>query len=122
VVGDQLNTIALHMIYLVVILKDRSHNRSCKTTKEAWDQLENLFLGNESIQSSKFDEVNINADVFVVIEGDTFEDLYRSITTLVVTMRDLGASHADDKWVKRKFCSALFPYEETRLNFIKQKS
>ncbi|KAK1607578.1 hypothetical protein QYE76_031251 [Lolium multiflorum] len=99
------------MIYLAVILKDHSHNRSCKTTKEAWDQLENLFL------------VNIDADGFVMIEGETIEYLYQSLTTLVVTMRDLGATHADDKWVKRKFYSALFPYEETRfLIYIKRKS
>ena len=70
-VDDQLNATALHIIHLVVTPKYHAHIHSCKTAKEAWDQLENLFLGNESIQSSKFDEVNTAADGFVMNEGET---------------------------------------------------
>ena len=70
------------MIHLAVTPKDRAHIHSCKTAKETWDQLENLFLGNESIQSSKFDEVNTAADGFVMIEGETAEDMYWRLTAL----------------------------------------
>ena len=114
VVDDQLNATALHMIHLAVSPKDRAHIRTLKTAKEAWDRLDELFLGNESIQSSKFDEVNTMADGFVMNEGESAEDMYRRLTALAVQLRDLGATFADDQWVKRKFYNALLPYEEPR--------
>jgi hypothetical protein len=122
VVGDKLNATALHIIHLVVTSKDRAHIRSCKTAKQAWNKLDDLFLGNKCIQSSKFDEVNTSADGFVMNGGESAQDMYWRLTTLTVQMRELGASHADDKWVKRKFYNALFPYEEQRLNSIRQNS
>jgi hypothetical protein len=57
-VDDQLNATTFRMIPLAVTPKDRAHMRSCKTAKQPWDYLEVLFLDNESIQSSKFDDVN----------------------------------------------------------------
>jgi hypothetical protein len=39
------------------------------------------------------------------------EDMYHRLAALALTMRDLGASHADDKWVKRNFYNSEFPYE-----------
>jgi hypothetical protein len=54
------------MFLLAVTSKDHAHIRSCRTTKEVWDHLEDPFRGNESIQSSKFDEVNTAADGFVM--------------------------------------------------------
>ena len=122
VVDDQLNATALHMIHMAVTPKDRAHIRSLETAKEAWDHLTHLFLGNESIQSSRFDEVNTMADGFVMNDGETVEDMYRRLTALALTMRDLGAAHANDKWIKRKFYNALLPYEETRLNAIRNNS
>ncbi|KAK1607444.1 hypothetical protein QYE76_031117 [Lolium multiflorum] len=63
------------MIHMVVTPKDRAHIRSLKTAKEAWDKLDKLFLGNESIQSSRFDEVNNMADNFIMIEGESPEEM-----------------------------------------------
>ncbi|KAK1607395.1 hypothetical protein QYE76_031068 [Lolium multiflorum] len=77
VVDDQLNATAINMIHMAVTPKDRTHIRSLKTAKEAWDKLDKLFLGNASIQSSRFDEVNNMADNFVMIEGETPEEMYR---------------------------------------------
>ncbi|KAK1666487.1 hypothetical protein QYE76_054646 [Lolium multiflorum] len=71
VVDDQLNATAINMIHMAVTPKDRAHIRSLKTAKEAWDKLDKLFLGNESIQSSRFDEVNNMSDNFVMNEGET---------------------------------------------------
>ena len=93
---DQLNATALHMIHLAVSPKYRAHIRTLKTAKEAWDRLDELFLGNESIQSSKFDEVNTMADGFVMNEGESAEDMHQRLTALAVQLRDLGATFADD--------------------------
>ncbi|KAK1682939.1 hypothetical protein QYE76_043787 [Lolium multiflorum] len=122
VVDDQLNTTAINMIHMAVTPKDRAHIRSLKTAKEAWDKLDKLFLGNESIQSSRFDEVNNMADNFVMNEGETPEEMYRRLIALAVQMQDLGATFVDDHWIKRKFYNALLPYEEVKLTAIRQNA
>jgi hypothetical protein len=107
---------------MAVTPKDRAHIRSLKTAKEAWDKLDKLFLGNESIQSSRFDEVNNMADNFVMIEGESPEEMYRRLIALAVQMQDLGATFVDDHWIKRKFYNALLPYEEVKLTAIRQNA
>ncbi|KAK1630880.1 hypothetical protein QYE76_005195 [Lolium multiflorum] len=122
VVDDQLNSTTINMIHLAVTPKDRAHIRSLKTAKEAWNKLDKLFLGNESIQSSRFDEVNNMADNFVMIEGETPEEMYRRLIALAVQMQDLGATFLDDHWIKHKFYNALLPYEEVKLTAIRQNA
>ncbi|KAK1667962.1 hypothetical protein QYE76_056121 [Lolium multiflorum] len=122
VVDDQLNATAINMIHMAVTPKDRAHIRSLKTAKEAWDKLDKLFLGNESIQSSHFDEVNNMADNFVMIEGESPEEMYRRLIALAVQMQDLGATFVDDHWIKRKFYNALLPYEEVKLTAVHQNA
>ncbi|KAK1616573.1 hypothetical protein QYE76_022090 [Lolium multiflorum] len=122
VVDDQLNATAINMIHMAVTPKDRAHIFSLKTAKEAWNELDKLFLGNESIQNSRFDEVNNMADNFVMIEGESPEEMYRRLIALAVQMQDLGATFVDDHWIKRKFYNALLPYEEVKLTAIRQNA
>ncbi|KAK1663545.1 hypothetical protein QYE76_051704 [Lolium multiflorum] len=122
VVDDQLNTTAINMIHMAVTPKDRAHICSLKTAKAAWDKLDKLFLGNESIQSSRFDEVNNMADNFFVIEGESPEEMYRRLIALAVQMKDLGATFVDDHWIKQKFYNTLLPYEEVKLTSIRQNA
>ncbi|KAK1682668.1 hypothetical protein QYE76_043516 [Lolium multiflorum] len=122
VVDDQLNATAINMIHMAVTPKDRTHIRSLKTAKEAWDKLDKLFLGNESIQSSRFDEVNNMADNFVMVEVESPEEMYRRLIALAVQMQDLGATFVDYHWIKRKFYNALLPYEEVKLTAIRQSA
>ncbi|KAK1608652.1 hypothetical protein QYE76_032325 [Lolium multiflorum] len=96
VVDDQLNATALHMIHLAVTPKDRAHIPLYNTTKEAWDKIDALFVGNESIQDSKFEEVNTTADDFVTNERETVEDMYLQLVAFVEQTQDLGGSHADN--------------------------
>jgi hypothetical protein len=96
-----------------------AHIRAFSTAKEAWDYLTELIIGNASIQSSKFDEVNNDPDGFAMVDGETPKEMYRRLKALCVAMVDLGATYVDDKWIKRKFVQALLPYEEIKLNSIK---
>ncbi|KAK1667730.1 hypothetical protein QYE76_055889 [Lolium multiflorum] len=89
------------MIHMAVTPKDRAHIRSLKTAKEAWDKLDKLFLGNESIQSSRFDEVNNMAYKFVMIEGESPEEMYRHLIALAVQMQDLGETFNAEDLVAR---------------------
>jgi hypothetical protein len=122
VVDDQLNATTLHMIHTAVSPKDRAHIRTLKTGKEACDKLDKLFLVNESIQSSRFDEINNLANNFVMVEGESAEEMYWCLTALDVQMRDLWAMFVDGKWIKRKFYNALISYEEVKLTAIGQNA
>ncbi|KAK1664933.1 hypothetical protein QYE76_053092 [Lolium multiflorum] len=122
VVDDQLNATAINMIHMAVTPKDRAHIRSLKTAKEAWDKLDKLFLGNESIKSSRFDEVDNMADNFVMVEVESPEVMYRCLIAPAVQMQDLGATFVDDHWIKIKFYNALLPYEEVKFTAIRQNA
>ncbi|KAK1618540.1 hypothetical protein QYE76_024057 [Lolium multiflorum] len=122
VVDDQPNATAINMIHMAVTPKDRAHIRSLKTAKEALNKLNKLFLGNESIQSSRFNEVNNMADNFVMNEGESPEDMYRRLIALAVQMQDLGATFVDDPWIKRNFYNAILPYEEVKLTAIRKNA
>ncbi|KAK1628714.1 hypothetical protein QYE76_003029 [Lolium multiflorum] len=108
VVDHQLNAIAIDMIHLAITPKDRAHIHSLKTAKEAWEELEKLFLGNGSIQYSHFSEVMAND--FAMIEGESPEEMYRRLIALAIQMQDLGATFVDDRWIEKKFYNALLPW------------
>jgi hypothetical protein len=69
-----------------------------------------LFIGNDSIQSSKFDEMDSMDGSFNMNEGETPEGLCQRLIVVSVAMKDLGSKNADDRWIKRKLISAILPY------------
>src|SRR3954471_17724332 len=44
--------------------------------------------------------------------------MYRRIKTTATAFRNVGASHVDDAWIKRKYVSALMPFEPTDLKSL----
>ncbi len=68
VVDSQLNAIALHMIQLGVGDKDMPHIQHLSTTKEAWDALTELFIGNESMRRNRYDALSNEAEGFYMLE------------------------------------------------------
>src|SRR3954471_21108267 len=44
--------------------------------------------------------------------------MYRRIKSIATTFRNHGASHVDDAWIKRKYVSALMPFEPTDLKSL----
>jgi hypothetical protein len=89
--------------------KDKVFVRSITSAKEAWDALTNLFIGNESIQESKFDEAHNEGEIFSMIDGESPEELHRCLSAL----------QCDEKWMKRKFVQALLPFMKDTMNLIK---
>lgn len=47
--------------------------------------------------------------------------MYRRLKALAITFRDLGATHVDDNWIKRKYINALLPFEPADLRILKNK-
>ena len=94
-IDKQLNASALHLIHMSLTEKDKAFVRNISSAKEAWDILTNLFIGNESIQESKFDEASNEADNFAMLDGETPEELHRRLLSLQVKLTDLGSTQCD---------------------------
>jgi hypothetical protein len=118
-IDKQLNASALHLIHMSLTEKDKAFIRNITSAKEAWDVLTNLFIGNESIQESKFDEASNEAGNFAMLDGETPEELHRRLSSLQVKLTDLGSSQCDWRWMKRKFIQALLPFHKETVNSIK---
>ena len=119
-VGDsQLNASALYMLQQAVGEKDLPHIEDLTTAKEAWDTLAEVFVGNASMRSNRYDGVSNEAEGFLMDENESHEDMYRRLKALATTFKNLGASHVDDAWVKRKYMKALMSFEPIDLKNIK---
>jgi hypothetical protein len=101
-IDKQLNASALHLIHMSLSEKDKSFVRSITSAKEAWDTLTELFIGNESIQESKFDEANNDADNFAMHDGEDPQELHRRLSALQLKLTDLESTQCDWRWMKRK--------------------
>jgi hypothetical protein len=99
--------------------KDKAFVRNITSAKEAWDALTNLFISNESIQESKFDEASNEADNFAMLDGESPKELHRRLSALQVKLVDLGSTQCDERWMKRKFVQALLPFMKDTMNSIK---
>jgi hypothetical protein len=117
-IDKQLNASALHLIHMSLTEKDKAFVRNITSAKEAWDALTNLFIGNESIQESKFDEASNEADNFAMFDGESPEELHRRLSALQVKLVDLGSTQCDGRWMKRKFFQALLPFMKEMMNSI----
>jgi hypothetical protein len=99
--------------------KDKTFVRSITSAKEAWDALTNLFIDNESIQESKFDEASNEADNFAMFDGESPEELHRRLSALQVKLVDLGSTQCDARWMNRKFYQALLLFMKETMQSIK---
>jgi hypothetical protein len=70
-IDKQLNASALHLIHMSLSEKDKVFVRNISSAKDDWDALTNLFIGNESIQESKYDEAHNEADNFAMLDGES---------------------------------------------------
>jgi hypothetical protein len=96
-IDKQLNASTLHLIHMSLSEKDNAFVQSIFSAKEAWDALTNLFIRNESIQESKFEEAHNEADNFAMLDGETPEELHRRLSALQVKLIDLGSTQCDGK-------------------------
>jgi hypothetical protein len=76
-IDKQLNASALHLIHMSLSEKDKAFVRSITSAKEAWDALTDLFIGNASIQESKFDEAHNEVENFAMLDGEDPQELSR---------------------------------------------
>ena len=116
-VDNQLDATAKHMIQLGVGPKDMPHIQHLNTAKE-WDALTDIFVGNESMRRNRYEALSNQAEGFYMLDGEDHEDMYRRLKAVANSFRDHGVSHVDDAWIKRKYVSALMPFEPTDLKSL----
>ena len=95
-----------------------AHIQHLNTAKEAWDALSEVFARNESMKRNRFEALSNQAKGFFMVEGEDHEDMFRRLKTIATEFRALGATHVDDAWIKRKYVSALMPFEPTDLKSL----
>ena len=118
VVDSQLDATAKHMIQLGVGAKDMPHIQHLNTAKECWDTLTDIFIGNESMRRNRYEALSNQAEGFYMLDGEDHEDMYRRLKSVATTFRDHGATYVDDAWIKRKYVSALMPFEAIDLKSL----
>ena len=55
-------------------------------------------------------------------EDEEPRELYRRLTTLVVSLRDHGSKDTNDNWIKSKFLNAMMPYHKAMSSVIRYPS
>jgi hypothetical protein len=67
-----------------------THINNLSTAKEVWDYLTMLFVGNESIRSSKFDELKSEERDSIMRDNETLEEMYQRILALATALTGFG--------------------------------
>jgi hypothetical protein len=70
------------------------------------------------MRRNRYDALNNEAEGFYMKDGEDHEDMYRRLKSTVTAFRNVGASHVDDAWIKRKYVSTLMPFEPTDLKSL----
>ena len=120
-VDDQLNATA-HNILRTAVTDDYSDSIALlKTAKEIWDCLEEALEGDEAIRRSRLALLKQEVNLFVRNDGETADEVYRRLKSLVLNLRTFGCSWANDDFIKDKFIDAMVLTEHTMVMMIHQR-
>jgi hypothetical protein len=108
-VDEQLNATAKHLLQQAVPDTHAAHINNLSTAKEVWDYLTMLFIGNESIRSSKFDELKIEERDFIMRDNATPDEMYQRILALATALTGFGCKDNSDDYIKRMFITSINP-------------
>jgi hypothetical protein len=110
-VDEQLNATAKHLLQQAMPDTHAAHINNLCTAKEVWDYLTMLFIGNESIWSSKFDDLKSEERDFIMRDNETPDEMYQRILALATALTGFGCKDNGDDYVKRMFITSINPRE-----------
>ena len=70
------------------------------------------------MKRNRFEALRNEAEGFYMLDGEDHEDMYRRLKTIATAFSGLGAQHINDAWIKRKYVSALMPFEPVDLKSL----
>ena len=120
-VDDQLNATAHNMLRTAVTDDYSDSIALLKTAKEIWDCLEEALEGDEAIRRSRLALLKQEVNLFVRNEGESAEEVYRRLKSLVLNLRTFGCTWANDDFIKDKFIDAMVLTEHTMVMMIHQR-
>src|SRR3954469_13608149 len=107
-VDEKLNDIACHMLRWAAPDDYQDSIVLLKTAKEIWDTLQEIFEGDISVQISRLALLKTEVNMFVRKDAETADQVFRTLESIVLDLRNYGCTWADDNFIKDNFMCALF--------------
>src|SRR3954471_15559866 len=92
-----------------------------KTAKEIWDTLREIFEGDISVKRSRLALLKTEVNMFVRKDGETVDQVFRRLKSIVLDLRNFGCTWEDDNFIKDKFMCAMILTDETMVTMIHQR-
>src|SRR3954466_7705539 len=120
-VDEPLNDIACHMLLRAVPDDYQDSIALLKTAKEIWGTLREIFEGDVSVQRSRLALLKTEVNMFVRKDGETADQVFRRLKSIVLDLRNYGCTWADDNFIKDRFLCAMILTDETMVTMIYQR-
>src|SRR3954464_13296919 len=120
-VDEQLNDTACHMLRQAVPDDYQDSIALLKTAKEIWDTLREIFEGDASVQRSRLTLLKTEVNMFVRKDGETADQVFRRLKSIVLDLRNYGGTWADDNFIQDKFMVDKILNENTMVTMIHQR-
>src|SRR3954471_10625773 len=120
-VDEQLNDTACHMLRRAVPDDYQEYIALLKTTKEIWNTLREIFEGDISVQRSRLALLKTEVNMFVRKDGETADQAFRRLKSIVLDLRNYGCTWADDNFIKDRSLCAMILTDETMVTMIYQR-
>ncbi|VFQ94249.1 unnamed protein product [Cuscuta campestris] len=91
----------------------------CKTANEMWNKLEVTYEGTSQVKDSKIDLLTHEYELFMMMENETIDGMFKRFSTIVSTLDTLGKQYEDHVLV-RKILRSLTPEWKSMVNPIKE--
>jgi len=92
-----------------------------KTAKEIWGTLREIFEGDVSVQRSRLALLKTEVNMFVRKDGESADQVFRRLKSIVLDLRNYGCTWADDNFIKDRFLCAMILTDETMVTMIYQR-
>src|SRR3954466_9711477 len=120
-VDEQLNDAACHMLRKAVPDDYQDSISLLKTAKEIWGTLREIFEGEVSVQRSRLALLKTEVNMFVRKDGETADQVFRRLKSIILDLRNYGCTWADDNFIKDKFMCAMILTDDTMVTMIHQR-
>src|SRR3954466_15778687 len=89
--------------------------------KEIWGTLREIFEGEVSVRRSRLALLKSEVNMFVRKVGETADQVFRRLKSIVLDLRNYGCTWADDNFIKDKFMCAMILTDDTIVTMIHQR-
>ena len=74
---------------------------TCKTAKDAWEVLQTVYEGTNTVKQSKLEKLTKEFETIVMEEDETFDQFYAKLNDIVNFVFNLGEEIQENKTVKK---------------------